>query len=399
VGFLNTPKTLSFSRLELIGHDHEPPLVVGTGEVRMTSSMDFAFTLTGTPADIGYALSAVNRPQKEPYDALARCRLVGVDGEGVSWAGGYTIPRVENGDPAWMFTGEIDSLVTNDQSSTASRQASTELIFLVPPEHLMALAMARFTRTDQVGGESHRKHVMEVLGSNIQFAYDASASTLSITASHSANLPATFTDNWLSEPLRIMFGQLIYPRLVARNFGDGRACVWVRPSPGLIRAARWAALWNGYGLKDKEAFWSRYAELLGLIALARDENEHPNFEPHKVTRLYEECIQAARGSRWVWALTFASSIEALVKMLIPKDTKPTKAEAEAIAALVKHISVGPGEKRLKQIAVNAVHRDAKITTIKALRELRTAGVITDEQLSAWETIRHAVMHGDLLISH
>jgi hypothetical protein len=42
-------------------------------------------------------------------------------------------------------------------------------------------------------------------------------------------------------------------------------------------------------------------------------------------------IQAARGTRWVWALTFASAIEAIAKMLIPKDAKPTQTEAKALA--------------------------------------------------------------------
>jgi hypothetical protein len=144
-------------------------------------------------------------------------------------------------------------------------------------------------------------------------------------------------------------------------------------------------------------FWSHYEQLLGLIARARGEDGHLNFESHKLTRLYEEIIQAALGSRWVWALTFASSIEALVKMLIPKDARPTQEEGDTIAALVKHINSWPGEDRLKKIASSAVHRTTEITPIRALRDLKAAGVITKAQLSAWEKIRHAVMHGSLVI--
>jgi hypothetical protein len=58
-------------------------------------------------------------------------------------------------------------------------------------------------------------------------------------------------------------------------------------------------------------FWSTYTALLVHVALARDQLGNPNFEANKITRLYEECIQAASSTRWVWALTFASANEAL----------------------------------------------------------------------------------------
>jgi hypothetical protein len=405
-GFLDAPKAVQFKRLELIGWDHEPSVVVGTGEVRMTSLADFEFTLTGTPTDIGYALTTINRAEGEPYNPLARCRLLGTDQDDVDWNGGWTIPRVEIGDTTWTFTGEIDSLVTMDRSSTVSPQASTELIFSTSPGHLMALALGRFARTEQPSGGYRNEHELELLGSNIRFTYDSARRILSVTASHSADLPHPFAENWLGEPFRLLFGQLIFPRLVARNMDNGRAHVWVRPSPGLIPAARWAALWEPSDLRDKEAFWSCYGNILSLIARARDDDGQPNFEAHKVTRLYQEIIQAARGSRWVWALTFSSSIEALAKLISEESkstTEPTKeeleskkAETEAMEALVKHIYLGPGEARLKQIAVNAVRRDAQITTIKALRRLKADGVITGKQLSSWEAIRHAVMHGSLV---
>ena len=405
-GFLVTPQTVQFKRLELIGRDHEPSIVVGTGEVRMTSPAVFEFTLTGIPKDIAHALATINRAEREPYNPLARCRLLGTDHDDVDWNGGWTVPRMEDGETTWTFTGEIDSLVTIDKSSTVPPQASTELIFSASPGHLMALALGRFARTKQPGGGYRKEHELELLGSNIRFTYDPTTHILSVTASYSDDLPHPFAENWLGKPFRILFGQLIFPRLVARNMGNGRAHVCVRPSPGLIPAARWAALWEPSDLRHKEPFWACYSNILSLIARARDDDGQPNFEAHKVTRLYQEIIQVARGSRWVWALTFSSSIEALARMISEQSesaTKPTKeevesknAETEPTERLVEHISLGPGEARLRQIAVNAVRRDAQITTIKTLRKLKADGVITGNQLSSWEAIRHAVMHGSLV---
>ena len=130
--------------------------------------------------------------------------------------------------------------------------------------------------------------------------------------------------------------------------------------------------------------------------MARDEGGQPNFEANKVTKLYEEIIQAARGSRWVWALTFASSIEGLAKMLIPKGQKRSDPETEGIEKFVAHINAWTGSAFMKGVAVSAVHRTAEITTIHALRELKTSGVVTAKQLSAWMEIRNSVMHGSLV---
>lgn len=162
--------------------------------------------------------------------------------------------------------------------------------------------------------------------------------------------------------------------------------------------AGWAALWQPTGdpTKDHTAFWNLYAQLLGLVARAKADDGNPNFEPHKVTRLYQEIIQASRGSRWVWALTFGSSIEGLVKMLARKTVKRSQSEMDTIAALVDHISRAPSECRLKNIAINAVRGSNVSPTAKAMCDLLAAGVITEPQVAAWKTIRHHVMHGNLV---
>lgn len=398
--FLSTPKTLSFPQLELIGRDFSPPIVVGSGEVRMPTLNHFEYSLAGVPADLGYFFEAFREQRENPYDGLARFRLRGVDAEGEDWALGWTVPRFEAGEDDeddWTFTDRLDGLMVDDRSETVAKDLSTELIFVVPVNHPMAHAMGRFVFTKEADGRPLREHVLDAVGSSIRFTYEPSSGTLAIIASHSADLPPTFAENWLGEPLRILFGQLVFPRLVARNFGDGRAMISVRRSPGLIREAAWAALWEADDPRtDKSAFWSQYAGLLTYIVRALDGKGRPNFESNKVTKLYEEIIQASRGSRWVWALTFASSIEGLVRLLYPRKTKRTDVDAAALKSLVKHIGAWGGDKHLKEVAINAVQRTAEFTSIHALRELVNAGVISTDQVSAWETIRNSVSHGSML---
>jgi hypothetical protein len=394
--FLTTPKTLVFPRLELLGHDHAPPIVVGAGEVRMPTPNRFEYTLSGAPADVRHLFAAIRRLEENPYDGLARFRLTGLDEDGVDWSLGWTIPRIEPGNQNWSFTGDLDGLMPHDQSETVSAESCTELIFRVPVNHPMALAMGRYVLSEGPAEPRRREHTIKVVGSTIRFAYEPSSGALSVTASHSRELPPTYAEHWLGEPLRILFGQLIYPRLVARNPGGGRTHVSIPRSPGLIAEAGWAALWAGEQAKTgSAAFWSLYSALLTFVVRARDERGQPNFESNKVTKLYEEIIQAARGTRWVWALTFASSIEALVATLSPSDEKHPDSDDEGVAQLIAHIEAWSGNARLKAIATGAVQRSSDFPTVQKMRRLRNAHLVSSEQIKVWSEIRNSVMHGDL----
>lgn len=394
---LSVPQTLTFPRLELKGRDYAPSIVVGSGVVQTPSLSKFKYTLQGTPDDIKYAFDEIHHQEQNPYDSLARFRLIGTDSEGIEWQGGYTVPEIYPADENWVFRGSLSGLSTDDVSDTVSQKSSTELVFHVPLNSRMALDLNRFTKENEVSSEAERVHTLDVLGSRIRFVYEPSSETLSIEAQHTEDLPATYAERWLSEPLRIMFGQLAYPRLSARNSGGGRAIVFILRSPEISSQPSWVSMWESDNLShDKNTFWGRYADLLCLIALDRDKAGHPNVESHKVTRLYEEVFLAANGSRWVWALTFASSIEGLAKMLTPKDQTLPDDKLAAISDLVKHIKAGEGDDRLKKIAIDAVHRTANTSTTVNLRDLSSKGVITKEQYSAWREIRNSVMHGSLV---
>jgi hypothetical protein len=405
--FLTTPKTLILPHMELIGFDPEPPIVVGSGEIQMSSPHEFTFNLSGAPSNIPYALSEINRQRENIYDANARFRLIGTDDKGINWMGGWTFPRIDMRQKRWILAGELQALSVVDRSDTVSREAGAELIFYLRTGDPMAIHLSRYVRSDRPSDILSREYEFEALGSKIRFVYEPT-STLLISASQSADLSPPFAENWLGEPLRVLFGQPIYPRLVARNFGDGRAAVSIRPSPPLVPSARWLALWRMHDelSKDNAAFWSSYVGLLALIARERDEGGNSNFEAHKITRLYDECIEASRVTRWVWALTIASSIEALAKLL-DKKHKPTRRNVApasdrevAIMELVSHIDALAGDNALKKIATKALRRllNPPKGMRRMLRDLSNSGVVTVEQWAAWEEIRNEVMHGGL-VSH
>jgi hypothetical protein len=396
--FLRAPQTLAFPRLALMGRDHAPLIVEGSGEIRMPSLNLFEYTLRGTPTDIAYALRSLRKMEEDRYDGLARFRLVGTDAGGREWTFGYTNPSVEVGDSEeWTFAGRLDGLGPGVWAGEVAADAGTEAIFAIPADHPAARAMGAFVRSEAADGQPTRSYELDVLGTPLHFCYSPSEGALSITIPCTAAFPLTFTENWLGEPLRVLFGQLIYPRLVARNFGDGRAYVSILRSPPFARNAGWASLWPGDASTLKKAdFWRLYADLMAFIANARAPDGHLNWEANQVTQFYVEIIQAAQGTRWVWALTFASCIEGLVRMLTPRDTRHPKADDAAIAELVTHIEKWDGDDRLKKIATGAVKRSVEFPMGQILKRLQEAGVVSIEQCAAWERIRNSVMHGSLV---
>jgi hypothetical protein len=140
-----------------------------------------------------------------------------------------------------------------------------------------------------------------------------------------------------------------------------------------------------------------YAALLTFVATARDKGGDSNWSGTKVTHLYEEVIQASLGSRWIWALAFASTVEGLVKQIVPKGTKRAGSDDDAIASLSKHIAEWPGKNaHMKSVAIGAVARTAETSANQALRDLQKALIVSKDQVKAWEKMRNKVMHGSLI---
>lgn len=390
---LHGPGRLVFPRLWLQGLDFEPPVVEGSGEVRFADLTGFTFTLRGQPEDPTFAEAQFDLQELNPYDSLARFRLFGTDTDGVDWTLGWTVPRHDSTLEEWILEGELDVISTVDETDSVVDMHSTELLFVIPPRHplvqLMGSAAPRGERMTSV---------ISVLESEVRIFYDAHHQVLSITATHSQHLPPTCTENWLGEPLRILFGQLMYPRLVARNLGGRRSYVILRRAHGVSPAGTWAALLGHENVRGMNFnFWSRYEELLTLIARARGNDGRPNFESHKITRLYEEIIQATVGTRWVWALTLAGSIEALLHMLGRiGQARGNEQEEAARQDLVDYIGESTSNERLKKSAINAVNRACKISSVDHLRELVTSEVLTKRQFDAWYDLRNSVMHGSLV---
>lgn len=199
-----------FPKMRLMARDHEPDLVVGSGELRVVSANRFEFTLTGEPENPAYVFEQMRRQREDRYDGLSRFRLVLEDDDGTEYAGGWTVPSFRTGDGAWTFEGETDSFLGGGRYE-ATPTGSTEVRFLIPTRHHAAQLLARFVTTPRDRMPPEPRFDLEVMGQTVTFTFDRAMSILTISTPASESLPLTYTENWLGEPLRILFGQLAFP--------------------------------------------------------------------------------------------------------------------------------------------------------------------------------------------
>lgn len=359
--FAPLPTTIDCVDMRILGRDYARPAFTGPGHIDIRSETDLEFTMYATPSDGLYAVRQVEQARKNRYDASVQFVLIATDYRGTEWHCGWTHPEFKTlPHTNCLLTGRLDSLMTLAKGTWVSPISSIELVF---SPHLwvpMNEPMVTVTTVDNV--EIDREYapgrqIVQVLDSELNFFYKRSSDSLWLTAKTTDRLRHPFAENWVCEPLRILLGQRVYPRLVARNFGDGTAHVWLRRSLRQLPALGVVSLLEDNSATMKKEFWQLYSNLLRLIAMDGSSGS-PDIKPHPITRFYEELIRAGEGSRWVFSMTLSSVAEGLVRMLTPCNPR------------------------------------AKIDT--HLKTLVRQKVIGEEHQHSWTRVRHAVMHGHLV---
>ncbi len=379
-----------------------PPAFVGPGQINIKSSTAIEFKIFASSPQVE-AFQRLLRAHSNPYDRLNQFNMFATDYEGVEWACGETLPKVDSvSENDALVTGEVRSLYAAVNSDQVSRESGVELLFQpgfsLPLETSMltvhSIGTEEIQRTYQMA-----KHTLTLMGATIEFFRESSGDALWITANASEEMPHLCLENWLSEPFRILFGQLIYPRLVARNLGNGSAHVSLRPSPPMLLKASTSigSLLSSENAVTTARFWELYKALLTMIATARNEQGFPDFESHRVTRFYEEIIQASQGSRWVWCLTLAGVAEGIAKLLMKPDERTTGYDEVEIEGLKRVIEAWKeGDKDLKQRVLGYVAHLNDKTIGKFLHELVERNLLDSQHEAAWKDMRNKVMHGNLV---
>src|SRR2546421_11361866 len=152
------PCTIECPEMRLLsGHDHEPPVFVGSGHIDIRSSTVIDFTMFASPVDDSDAFRRLVRARENPYEVFEQFRLCATDYEGTDWACGWTCPTFK-GMPrvGWPLTGRLNSLETQASGPWVSTDSGVELVFQPKLWLPMDKAMVSITSIDGEEIESRR---------------------------------------------------------------------------------------------------------------------------------------------------------------------------------------------------------------------------------------------------
>lgn len=244
---------------------------------------------------------------------------------------------------------------------------------------------------------SYGTKTVKVIDTAIEFHCSADGEHVWAVADTSPTFPHPYLENWISEPLNLLLGEVVYPRLCARNFGTGEASIVLNSSPRSLANSLTASILREDPLGAGEQFWNLYREILTVVALAKDASGQSNFEAHPLTNYYWEIIQATKGTNWVLCMTLASVVEGIAKLMFSETERKSDWPEADIDSLRKALTSWKGNHDLRSVVINYVNGFKMKGVAKTLKPLEDDGTITQEQISAWTKIRNTAMHGGMVL--
>lgn len=398
---LNGPITIECPHIEILGRDHRPPVFTGPGHIRIGADTKIHFFMHGTPRDGSDAFRRILQAQRNPYEVLHQFRMNAIGYDGTEWSGGWTkLTLGEERGNVWQLSGPIHSLHTDTEGFGVSNKNNVELLYDRPLRLPIPMNMVKTVhRNDEevLWSRSSGAITVDVLDTAVEFSVSPEHEHVWAIADTSSSFPHLHLENWISEPLNLLLGEVVYPRLRARNFGNGKALIVLGPSSGQPATALTANLLREDPLGASDRFWSLYRDILMMVATARDSSGHRNLEAHPLTQYYWEIIQAAKGTNWVLCMTLASVVEGIVKMMFSEAERKSDWPELDVDDLKQAVTAWKGNDDLRSVVIQYLGGFKTKGVARTLKSLRKDGAITADQIAAWEKIRHTAMHGGMVI--
>ncbi|MDY4341907.1 hypothetical protein SLW56_19165 [Xanthomonas sp. LF07-6] len=388
-------------RMEILGRDHEPPVFTGPGHIKVGQDKRIRFVMHGTPRDGSDAFKRIVLAQKYPHDIRHQFRINATAYDGTEWSGGWTkLTLGEEAANIWQLSGPIHSLHTDSTGFGVAKKSGVELVFdrslRLPIPMNMVKTVLRGDKQVFWARSSGTKTI-NVLDAEIEFFLSPEHEHVWAVANTTQNFPHPHLENWLSEPLNLLLGEIVVPSLCARNFGDGRAFIRFRPSPWKPATTLTASILREDPLGADERFWNLYCDILTIVATARDADGHPNFEAHPLTQYYWEIVQASGGSNWVLCMTLASTVEGIAKAMFSETEWKADWATSEVDSLKQVVKDWKGDSNLRSRVLDYLNGFKKKGIAKVLKSLVEQGIVTSDQVDAWSRIRNSSMHGDMVL--
>lgn len=372
----------------------------GYGEISMQTNASFEFVLHGKVGEVDNLFERLKRAQERPDDVQSQFRLRARDYTGTDWNGGYV--ALNFGSSMYgvrRISGWCNSLLAEASGDRVARTSGVEVIYDRPLR--LPVPQNMVTSVQRGGDEIYTSYgfgtkTISAVGTSIEIFHDAQHEAVWGVADTSELFCHPFADSWLGLPFRMLLGEQVYPRLAARNYGEGRAAVWVRRAPGRNAESLVASILEVDPFFAEDQFWALYGQLLEIVARYEGPTGRPSQEAPPLVRFYDEIISASSGSHWVLCLSLASAIEGISKLMLSESEMRSSYSDDDLESIKEHVAAWQGNRDLKGRMLNSVEfvRSKGITS--SLRFMADEGVISRDHLEAWKTVRNQVMHGSLI---
>lgn len=344
--------------MEILGRDHEPPIFTGPGHIKIGADTRISFFMHGRPRDGSDAVRRIVQAQKSPYEILDQFRVNAIGYDGTKWSGGWTeLTLGEERENVWQLFGPIHRLSTGAQGIGVSERSSVELVYDRPLRLSLPMNMVKTVYRDgkeELSSRSYGTKTVKVIDTNIEFHYSADREHVWAVADSSPTFPHPHLENWISEPLNLLLGEVVYPRLLARNLGNGEAFIVLGSSSGPPANSLTANILREDPLGAGERFWNLYRDILMVVALGKDARGQSNFAAHPLTQYYWEIIQATKGTNWVLCMTLASVVEGIVKIMFSQAARKSDWPEADIDSLTQAVTNWKGNNDLRSVVINYV---------------------------------------------
>lgn len=398
---LKGPTTIECPHIEILGRDHEPAVFTGPGHIKIGADTSISFYMHGAPRDGSDAFRRIVQSQKNPYERLHQFRVNAVEYDGTEWSGGWTkLSLGEQRGNVWQLFGPIHSLHIVVEGFGVSDRSGVELVYDRPLRLPIPMNMVKTVyRGDKevLRSQSSGTKVVEVIDTTIEFYCSADREYVWAVAETSPTFPHVYLENWISEPLNLLLGEVVYPRLRARNIGNGKALIFLHPSSGSPATSLVANILREDPLGAGDRFWELYKDILTMVSMAKDCDGGRHFEAHPLTRYYWEIIQAANGTNWVLCMTLASVVEGIVKLMFSEAQRKSDWPEAEVNSLKQVVAGWKGDDSLRNLVINYIGGFKLKGVARTLKSLAEDGEITLVEIDAWKKIRNSSMHGEMVV--
>ena len=250
------------------------------------------------------------------------------------------------------------------------------------------------TRTERASQTSFDYNIAEFSAAHCRFRLAKSNKAIEVRAS-SKHLPPRLEIR-LVESLQFLLAVPVWGALLRLQTSAGEY-IRIRPvvpMPTTTHLCR--PIWHSGFIDEKDDIWHLFGKYLTKVLAHTDENWHP------LSRHLHSVCQASITSVDVHCLVLGVALEGIAKIVMSSVAQPSDQFKSAVANLKEHAAKWPGmpnwpeEEEFRKRYMSLLEMLNRTGTKAWLKLLARSGAIEQEDIKAWESLRHPAAHASLI---